>query len=76
NASAAVYSIVQTATLNGLDVYKYLCFLLVRLPLLGKGVSDEALALWGAEARMACRGVFDGYNRTIGTHRAGGQICG
>ncbi|MEG0890210.1 MAG: hypothetical protein RSH25_17255, partial [Bacteroides sp.] len=36
----------------------------VRLPLLGKGVSDEgleALALWGAEARMACRGVFDGY---------------
>ncbi|MEF9895546.1 MAG: hypothetical protein RR843_07195, partial [Clostridia bacterium] len=31
----------------------------VRLPLLGKGVSDEgleALAPWGAEARMACRG--------------------
>ncbi|MEG1515366.1 MAG: hypothetical protein RSD95_10815, partial [Clostridia bacterium] len=30
----------------------------VRLPLLGKGVSDEALALWGAEARMACRGAI------------------
>ena len=61
HASAAVYSIVQTATLNGLDVYKYLCFLLERLPVLGKGVSDEgleALAPWADEARAVCRVVI------------------
>lgn len=57
NASAVVYSIVQTTTLNGLDVYKYLCFLLERLPALGKGVSDEefeVLVPWGADARAVC----------------------
>ncbi|MEF9973214.1 MAG: hypothetical protein RR893_04710 [Clostridia bacterium] len=35
-------------------------FLPVRLPLLGKGSDDglEALAPWGAETRMACRGAI------------------
>lgn len=31
-ASAAIYSVVETAKAYGLDVFKYLCFLLIRMP--------------------------------------------
>lgn len=61
NASATVYSIVQTASLCGLDVFKYLCFLLQRLPVLGKGPLQkdlDSLAPWGPLAQGLCRGII------------------
>lgn len=58
NASAKVYSIVETAKLNGLDIYKYLCFLLGRLPAESAPFSDavlERLAPWSQTAQTECK---------------------
>jgi transposase len=56
-ASANVYSIVETAKLNGLDIYKYFCFLLGRLPVESAPFSDavlEKLAPWSEFAHAVC----------------------
>lgn len=42
-ASARVFSVIETAKMNGLDVYGYLVFLLSELPKLGKEPTREQL---------------------------------
>jgi transposase len=52
DASAAVYSIVETAKANGLKPFAYLQFLLERLPY---GVPPEDCLPWGDAAQSLCR---------------------
>jgi transposase len=52
DASAAVYSIVETAKANGLKPFAYLKFLLDRLPL---GAFPEDCLPWGDDAQRLCR---------------------
>ena len=57
-ASAVIYSLVESAKANGLDVYKYLRFLLARLPAEPDLKSYETLEKftpWSAQAQMECR---------------------
>ena len=52
NASATIYSIVETAKANGLRPFHYLNFLLERLP---HGYSPEACLPWEETAQSICR---------------------
>jgi len=52
DASAAVYSIVETAKANKLKPYEYLNFLLERLP---QEISPEDCLPWSDDAQMLCR---------------------
>lgn len=52
DASAAVYSIVETAKANGLKPFEYLKFLLERLP---QGSSAEDCLPWADAAQTLCR---------------------
>jgi len=52
DASAVVYSIIETAKANGLKPYEYLKFLLERLPY---GFSAEACLPWADAAQAVCR---------------------
>ena len=57
-ASAAIYSIIETAKANGLNVYTYLKFLLERMPNMNWAVSPEVLETlmpWDAQVQRACR---------------------
>ena len=54
DASATVYSIVETAKENGLDPLKYLTFLFEQFPLVGAGTVDTLLP-WGPAAQTACK---------------------
>ena len=51
DASAAVYSIVETAKANGLKPYEYIKFLLERLP---QGTATEDCLPWNTLARELC----------------------
>jgi len=51
DASAAVYSLVETAKANGLDPFKYLKFLFERLP---QGASPEDCLPWNGAAKQLC----------------------
>ena len=53
-ASATIYSIVETAKENGLNPFRYLCYLLERLPNLGESDLDELLP-WSNSLPDACR---------------------
>jgi transposase len=50
-ASAAVYSIVETAKANGLNPFEYLKFLLERLP---QGIAPEDCLPWSKQAQELC----------------------
>ena len=52
DASAAIYSIVETAKANGLKPYEYLSFLLERLP---QGSSPQDCLPWSDAAQALCR---------------------
>lgn len=52
DASAAVYSIVETAKANGLRPFRYLNFLLERLPY---GYSLDDCMPWGMDAQSQCK---------------------
>ncbi len=52
DASAAVYSIVETAKANGLNPFLYLKFLLERLP---QGVPVEECLPWASTVQAICR---------------------
>ena len=57
-ASAAVYSIVETAKANGLNVYTYLNYLLERMPNINWNTNPqilEALMPWNNQVQQACR---------------------
>ena len=57
-ASAAVYSIVETAKANGLDPYKYLKYLLEQMPCAGGRYSCDfldMLAPWNQQLQKLCR---------------------
>ncbi|WP_156036829.1 transposase domain-containing protein [Ruminococcus sp. HUN007] len=57
-ASADVFSIIETAKMNDLDVFGYLNFLLTELPKLGEAPTDEQLACvlpWGEALPDYCR---------------------
>ena len=57
-ASAAVYSIVETAKANGLNVYTYLNFLLEGMPNINWNTNPqilEALMPWNDQVQQACR---------------------
>lgn len=51
DASAAVYSIIETAKANGLKPYEYLKFLLERLP---QGKTARSCLPWGKAAQEIC----------------------
>jgi transposase len=57
DASATVYSIVETAKENGLDPLKYLTFLFEQLPLAGpgSGTTIDDLLPWSDAAQTACK---------------------
>jgi len=46
NASANLYSLLQTCKVNGANSYRYLCALLVALPLAQTADDYEALPPW------------------------------
>jgi len=52
DASAAVYSLIETAKANGLKPFDYLLFLLERLP---QGAAPEDCLPWGEAAQNRCR---------------------
>ena len=52
DASAAVYSIVETAKANGLRPFRYLQFLLERLP---AGCRLQVCLLWSNSAQALCK---------------------
>jgi hypothetical protein len=52
DASAAVYSIVETAKANGLKPHEYLLFLLERLP---QGAAAQDCLPWSDDALALCR---------------------
>lgn len=57
-ASAAIYSIVETAKANGLNVYTYLNYVLERMPNMNWAVNPEvleALMPWNDQVQQACR---------------------
>ena len=57
NASAIVYTVVETAKANGLEPYRYLKLLLTELPYLGKTPSQEDLMQflpWSKTMQAAC----------------------
>lgn len=57
-ASAAVYSIVETAKANGLNVYTYLKFLLEQMPNINWNTNPqilETLMPWNDQVQQACR---------------------
>jgi len=57
DASATVYSIVETAKENGLDPLRYLTFLFEQLPLVGTkpDITLDSLLPWADAARSACK---------------------
>ena len=57
DASAIVYTVVETAKANGLEPYRYLKLLLTELPYLGKTPSQEDLMQflpWSKTMQAAC----------------------
>ena len=62
SASADLYSVIETAKANNLDPYKYLCFLLGRMPAAKDAHSDEffeQIVPWATEPRRCCaRGII------------------
>lgn len=58
-ASAAVYTMVEMARAHGLNIYKYLKYLLERLP--GTKMADSALsklAPWDQDVITSCSGAM------------------
>lgn len=58
SASAAVYTIIETAKANGLNPYKYLCFIFKDLPGVQFGQHPEFLEdylPWSPDAQETCR---------------------
>ena len=58
DASAAVYSIIETAKANGLDPYKYLCFIFHYLPSQDLIKNPESLNLflpWNEQVQKLCK---------------------
>ena len=58
-ASAAVYTMVEMARAHGLNIYKYLKYLLDRLP--GTKMNDNALAKlapWDQDVKANCSGAM------------------
>ena len=55
DASATVYSIVETAKENGLDPLKYLTFLFEQLPLVSTATGLDDLLPWSSAPQSACR---------------------
>ena len=67
SASADLYSVIETAKANNLDPYKYLCFLLDRMPAAKGAYSDEffeRIAPWALRPGVivAHGALFDAYN--------------
>ena len=61
NASSDVMSIIETAKLNGLDVYGYLLYLLTKLPKWSDAPTDEQLETvmpWSDELPEYCRQMY------------------
>ena len=57
-ATANAYSLVETAKANGLDVKKYLQFILKKLPLAEGNLTDEFIEKimpWNSEVRDKCQ---------------------
>ena len=57
-SSAIVYSLVETAKVNGLESYKYLRYILEELPYLEKSPAYkdlEALMPWDPYIHISCR---------------------
>ena len=54
-AGAVIYSIIETAKANGLDPYRYLCYILSTAPRLDRAVPDWVSPLLPANAPDACR---------------------
>ena len=58
DASAATYSIIETAKANGLDPYKYLCFVFKYLPsqdLVNNPESLDMFLPWSKESQENCK---------------------
>ena len=58
-ASATVYTMVEMARAHGLNIYKYLKYLLERLP--GTKMTDSALSKlspWNQEVIASCSGAM------------------
>ena len=58
DASAATYSIIETAKANGLDPYKYLCFVFKYLPsqdLVNNPESLDMFLPWSKESKENCK---------------------
>ena len=67
DASARCYSIIESANLNGLNVFGYLSYLLTELPKLGTEPSDEqldSLLPWSDTLPDYCKCVCRRKNRT------------
>ncbi|MGI6227853.1 MAG: transposase domain-containing protein [Peptococcales bacterium] len=54
-ASAIIYSLVETAKENGLDLYRYLAWLMHEVPKLNLSVEDQAAQLLPIKAPEKCR---------------------
>ena len=58
-ASATVYSMIETAKLNGLNPYMYLVHLFTKLPSIGDLTPEklEAYLPWSEELPLSCRNI-------------------
>lgn len=54
-SSAVIFSLIETAKENGLDPYRYLCFVLEQAPILSRTDPDWAKRLLPAKAPQECR---------------------
>lgn len=54
-SSAVIFSLIETAKENGLDPYRYLCYVLQQAPILSKTDLDWAKQLLPANAPQECR---------------------
>ena len=57
-ASAVVYTLVETAKANGLDPFRYLNYVLLNIRFLGQNALNEELEQflpWNEAARAACK---------------------
>ncbi len=66
DASAYVYSIVETAKANGIDVYHYLKYLLLKTPTAQSSDDElEALCPWNPECKQAIAQMQQDYQNAI-----------
>ena len=54
-SSAVIFSLIETAKENGLDPYRYLCYVLEQAPILSRTDPDWAQKLLPEEAPLECR---------------------